>query len=422
MKTATYGAFSDKIHRAGVSSRIPLNGTFEMTHRCPLTCAHCLNNLPMSDTSARDRELTRDEHFRLLDELAEAGCLWLLYTGGEIFARRDFLDIYTRARQNGFLITLFTNGTMITPRVADHLAEWKPWAIEITLYGHTRETYERLTGIPGSFDKCRRGIDLLLERGLPLALKTVAVSINQHEIFDMQRFAADLGVDFKFDASMNPRIDCSHAPLSVRLTPEEVVGLDLRDSKRMNEWGLFAEKNFKPANPPERQDELYYCGGGIDSFSIDPYGHMSICIISQQDKFDLRAGSFREGWEQFLHAVRRKKITRPTKCTDCELKTMCSMCPAVGELENGDPEKPVDFLCRVAHLRAYAFGLPFGAHGECEYCEGGAGYDEMMEATARLKKLTPGSRPPLAHRVLPMVQQTQAGGCSSGGCTSCSGH
>ena len=37
MKTATYGAFSDKIHRAGVSSRIPLNGTFEMTHRCPLT-------------------------------------------------------------------------------------------------------------------------------------------------------------------------------------------------------------------------------------------------------------------------------------------------------------------------------------------------------------------------------------------------
>ena len=250
VKTATYGAFSDQIHRAAVSRNLPLDGTFEMTHRCPLTCAHCYNNLPMGDTAARDRELTRDEHYRLLDELVEAGGMWLLYTGGEIFARRDFLDIYTRARQNGFLITLFTNGNLVTARVADHLAAYRPFAIEITLYGRTRETYERLTGIPGSFDKCMRGIDVLLERGLPLALKTVAVSINKHEVWDMQRFADDLGVEFKFDTAMNPRIDCSQSPLAVRLSPEDVVAFDLEDPKRMNEWEIFAEKNFKPANPP----------------------------------------------------------------------------------------------------------------------------------------------------------------------------
>ena len=50
---------------------------------------------------------------------------------------------------------------------------------------------------------------------------------------------------------------------------------------------------------------------------------------------------------------------------------MCGMCPANGELENGDPEAPVDFLCRVAHLRAHAFGLAVAPHGECEYREGG---------------------------------------------------
>jgi hypothetical protein len=101
---------------------------------------------------------------------------------------------------------------------------------------------------------------------------------------------------------------------------------------------------------------------------------------------------------------------------------MCNMCPALAELENGDPEAPVDFLCRVAHLRAYAYGLPFARHGECEYCEGGTGYAEMMEGAARLKRLTPGVRQPMRRRMLPIVQQAQAGGCSSGGCTSCSGH
>jgi len=422
MRTETYGAFSAQLHGAAVPFQLPLNGTIEVTHRCPLTCAHCYNNLPMGDSTARKRELTREEHYRIVDELADAGGFWLLYTGGEIFARRDFLDIYTHAKRRGFLTTLFTNGTLITPRVADYLAEWRPFAIEITLYGRTRETYEGLTGIPGSFDKCMRGIDLLLERGLPLALKTVAVSLNVHEVQDIKRFAEDLGVQFKFDSMMNPRIDCSQSPLAVRLTPEEIVALDMQDEKRMNEWGIFAQKYFKPANPPESHDELYHCGGGVSSFAIDPYGGMSICVLSQKDKFDLRTGSLVDAWEGFLRGVRQKKITRPTKCIDCELKTMCGMCPANGELENDDPEAPVDFLCRVAHLRAYAFGLPFGGHGECEYCEGGVGYEEMMLAVARVKAMTPGVTLPTARHPLPMLQQPAAVGCSSGGCQSCAVH
>lgn len=420
MNTDTYGAFSDRLHRAALPLQLPLNGTVELTHRCPLTCSHCYNNLPMRDADARRRELTRDEHFRILDELADAGCFWVLYTGGEIFARPDFLEIYTRAKQRGFLLTLFTNGTLITPRVADYLAEWRPWGIEITLYGRTPETYERLTGIPGSFAKCMRGIDLLLERGLPLSLKTVAVSINVHEVWDIQRFAEDLGVEFKFDSMMNPRIDCSQSPLAVRLTPEEIVAFDIQDSKRVNEWAIYAEKYFRPANPPERHDELYHCGGGISSFAIDPYGGMSICTLSQRDKFDLRTGSVREAWEGFLRGVRAKKIARPTKCTDCELKSMCGMCPANGELENGDPEAPVDFLCRVAHLRAVAFDLPFGRHGDCEYCEGGVGHEEIVRSAARLKQLTPGVRQPLTRRVLPLLDQSS--GCATGGCSSCSCH
>jgi MoaA/NifB/PqqE/SkfB family radical SAM enzyme len=108
----------------------------------------------MDDRQARRTELSYEEHCRILDEIADAGCLWLLYSGGEIFARGDFLEIYTYAKKKGLLITLFTNGTMITPKIADYLLEWRPFSIEVTLYGHTKGTYERLTGIPGSYEKC----------------------------------------------------------------------------------------------------------------------------------------------------------------------------------------------------------------------------------------------------------------------------
>ncbi len=220
MQTAAYSELTGFVHQKFQGKRAPLEVSIEVTRRCPLECLHCYNNLPLSDHAARSRELSFEEHCRLLDELVDAGCLWLLYTGGEIFARRDFLEIYTEAKKRGFLITLFTNGTMINERIADYLAEYRPFAIEITLYGATRETYEALTQVPGSYDRCMRGIRLLLERNLPLKLKTVPTTVNRHEIFEMKRLAEEeFGVEFKFDSAINPRIDCSQSPLAVRLTP-----------------------------------------------------------------------------------------------------------------------------------------------------------------------------------------------------------
>ncbi|MFZ0438218.1 MAG: radical SAM protein, partial [Candidatus Sulfotelmatobacter sp.] len=228
MDQLSYGAFSADLHQRQSGQRAPMQVSIEVTRRCPLECQHCYNNLPMGDQDARSREMTTEEHFKMLDELVDMGCFWLLYTGGEIFARKDFLEIYTYAKKKGFLITLFTNGTLINEKIADYLVEWPPFSIEITLYGRTRETYEALTQIPGSYDRCLRGIKLLRERGLPLKLKTVATSINKHEVTAMRQFAEEeLGVEFKFDGQVNPRIDCSQSPLAVRLTPEEVVALDM---------------------------------------------------------------------------------------------------------------------------------------------------------------------------------------------------
>jgi radical SAM protein with 4Fe4S-binding SPASM domain len=420
IQTQSYGDFSLALHERLLRERVALEGTIELTRRCPLACAHCYNNLPMDDRQARRTELSYEEHCRILDEIADAGCLWLLYSGGEIFARGDFLEIYTYAKKKGLLITLFTNGTMITPKIADYLLEWRPFSIEVTLYGHTKGTYERLTGIPGSYEKCMRGIRLLKERNLPLKLKSVAVSINKHEIWDMQRFAEEgLGLEFKFDAMMNPRIDCSQSPLAVRLQPREIVDFDLQEPRRMQEWKKFAERFNGPIHSPEHSDDIYHCGGGVNGFAIDPEGKMSICVLSHADTYDLRNGSFREGWGEFLLKVRSKKATLMTKCVKCEIKALCGMCPANGELENGHAEKPVDFLCHVAHLRARVLEIEVPRHGQCEYCEGGARHQELTESADALRNRDTRKLRSYDNekRALPVIGQ--GGGCPPGGCSSC---
>ena len=421
MEARTYGEFSHSVHGHYSGQRAPLSVSIEVTRRCPLDCLHCYNNLAIADQEARSRELNKEEHFRLLDDLADLGCLWLLYTGGEIFARKDFLEIYTYAKQKGFLITLFTNGTLITERVADYLQRWPPFAIEITLYGRTKETYEALTGIEGSYERCLRGVVLLRDRGLPLKLKTVPTTVNKHEVVAMKDFAEqELHLDFQFDSLINPRIDCSQSPLAVRLSPEEVVLLDLHWPKLAAEHREAAQRDLKLFSASGQNDTVYSCGGGINSFALDPYGHMSICVLSHQDTYDIRSGSVKEGWELFLRKVRARERRRISKCVKCRIRSLCSMCPANGELENGDAESPVDFLCEVAHLRAMALGLDVPGHGECDFCSGGRHYDSVKESARRIASKEINVSEWTSPKVLlPILNNSSVP--SYGGCDGCGG-
>lgn len=385
MEILDYSAWSSGVRRRAAGLRVPLGGTLELTRRCNNRCRHCYNNLPAGDPAALAAEMGTAEVCRLLEEFAEAGCVWLLLTGGEILLRPDFLEIYDRAKEKGFLLTLFTNATRVTAELADHLVGRPPFSIEVTLYGATRATYEAVTGVPGSFGRCLRGIARLKDRGLPLKLKSTLLTVNRHEVWEMKRFAEeDLGLSFRFDAQLNARCDCSQTPLLVRLTPEEVVALDLADPEREAALRELAGRGVPSDGHAGGRRTLYVCGGGAHSFAVDPYGRMRLCALSPGEGYDLRRGGFRDGWEHFLARQRAQQIDPGSKCARCTLNGLCGMCPANGELECGDPRQPVDFLCRVAHLRAYALGIDVAPHGECDYCRGGAKFAEIMGAAGRM--------------------------------------
>jgi radical SAM protein with 4Fe4S-binding SPASM domain len=258
---------------------------------------------------------------------------------------------------------------------------------------------------------------------LPLKLKTVATSINKHEISAMRQFAEEeLGVEFKFDGQINPRIDCSQSPLAVRLTPEEVVALDMSAPKGMSEYRRLAKRDLE--NPPNlsKDDTVYFCGGGVGGFALNAYGEMGICVISQQDTFSIREAGLQKVWEGSLAELRNRKRTRVTKCVECRIQSLCGMCPANGEMENGDKESPVDFLCHVAHLRAAVIGVEVPAHGECDFCAGGSEREAVMESARRIstKEIDVESWVgPQQQQLLPILNNPSV---AAAGCGSCGTH
>jgi radical SAM protein with 4Fe4S-binding SPASM domain len=342
--------------------RLPLEGSLETTFRCNLNCVHCYVNQPVDSAAARARELPTARLLTLIDEIAGAGCLGLLLTGGEVLVRADFRDLYPHAIRRGLLVTVFSNGTLVDDRVADLFDEYRPERVEISLYGMSRETSERITRVPGSHAATLRGIRRLRDRGIPFRLKTMAMSWNRHEIAAMAEYAGELGVGFSCDGLLNPRIDCgADRTGALRLAPEEIVAVELKDPGRAGELRAFCQRFVRP-EAVEPSPDLYTCGAAQTSFALDPYGYLHPCLLSRRAGVDLCEDSFAQGWSGPLARFRRQLRRRPSPCRACSLISLCGSCPAAAELVHGDPEGLVVEFCRVTHLRAHVVMGDAGGH------------------------------------------------------------
>jgi radical SAM protein with 4Fe4S-binding SPASM domain len=287
--------------------RLAYFGSLEMTPYCNLQCRHCY--VTGCKQKQEGQLLTTSECYHLIDDITAEGCIWLLLTGGEPLIRNDFLDIYAYVKKKGIFTFVFTNGTLITPEIARYFHKLPPALVEISIYGATKTTYESITQIPGSFERCLRGIELLLGEGIKLKLKTILMTLNKHEYWEMKRLAKTYGVEFRMDPLINPALDT-----------------------------------------------IYTCGAGVGSFHINSFGRLLSCTLVPQPSYDLRKGSFSEGWHHFMTDIRARKLSQPSPCRSCGFRLICHICAGWAQLEHGTlEEQPVDFLCQVARLRTAAF-------------------------------------------------------------------
>jgi radical SAM protein with 4Fe4S-binding SPASM domain len=351
MKTVTLEDFSGKIHSSLNGKRMPLDVSLELTYRCNNGCVHCFCNLPSHDPKALQNELKTAEIKGILDELSGMGTLWLLLTGGEPLLRQDFEEIYIYAKKKGFVITIFTNGTLIDKEIVNTFKHYPPFAVEVTLYGATKETYEKVTRSAGSYQKCIEGIRHLLGAELNVKLKTMAITSNRHEIGAMDRMAEEFGCEFRFDPMIQKRIDCNNYshPERYRLSPEEVVGLDLQFPYRMAAFKDFCNKFM---GKPSKTEYLYQCGAGRASMHINPYGIAMGCMMMIGDGFSIKEHRLNWIWEEGIKSVitRKKDFTLP--CDDCSLINLCGQCPGWSIGEHGDVRKELQFLCETAKKRS----------------------------------------------------------------------
>jgi MoaA/NifB/PqqE/SkfB family radical SAM enzyme len=350
-----YGPRATSLFGRAQREHLPLVGGIELTHRCNLQCTHCYVNLQANDREAQRREMSTAEVCRLLDEIVDAGTMYLTLTGGEPLLRSDFPEIYRHAHARGLILTVYTNATLISDRLVELFVDAPPLGgLEITQYGATEETYDRVADAgAGQHRRFLRGVERLLEARVPIALKTMVMRSNAHELPDMRRFAKERGLRFRFDAIISPRIDGGLGPLKERLSPEDVARAEITEEVRDRE---FAEYCRLEANIDLRDDSLYQCGAGLASFTIDPYGFLHPCELSRTLGWNAVKHGFLRGWQEAIPTLRAKKRTASDDegCGTCATAGGCSNCVGMAELEQRDFAGGNPYLCQVTDARYHA--------------------------------------------------------------------
>ena len=346
--------------------RVPFSFELEVTARCNNDCRHCYINLPAGDRVAKDKELSLEEIKEIVDEAVSLGALWCLITGGEPLLREDFSSVYLYIKKKGLLVSVFTNATLMREEHVRLFQKYPPRELEVTVYGVTQETYERVTRRAGSYAAFMRGLALLLESGIKVRLKAMTLRSNLHEMPEIARFCRERTRDyFRLDPFLHLRYDGDQKRneeiMSERLSPEEIAALERSDPERLEALQkscgrlIASDSSFPDCN------HLFHCGAGNDSFSLSYNGLLRLCSSLWQPDcvYNLKRGNLKEAWQTFIPQVREMRSNKKeflSKCLGCSIVNLCMWCPAHAQLETGAMDTPVDYFCRVAHARTEFFG------------------------------------------------------------------
>ena len=340
---------------------LPLSGTFELTPCCNMACKMCYVRKTKAEQEAISPLRTTEEWIQLGEQAKQAGMLYLLITGGEPFLYPGIREVLTRLHYMGLIISINTNGTLIDAQTIEWLKECPPSKFNITLYGASDETYERLCGNPKGFTQATQAIRLLKEAGFSVKINCSVTPHNVNDLEGIFAFAREEELVIQATSYMFPpvRRDVTMTGTNERFTPEEAAYQAARITALTNGHQSFLERMEKHA-PLSLPDELeedcpqleaegdkIRCRAGKCSFWITWEGNILPCGIFPSTGADnVFALGFERAWENVRE--RASEIRLPAKCKACELRDQCKACAAMVITESGDFHTVPEYRCRMS--------------------------------------------------------------------------
>lgn len=344
------------------SNKIPLNGSLELLPLCNMNCDMCYVRLSREEMERQGRLRSVEEWLSIAEQMKKAGTLFLLLTGGEPLLYPDFKILYLKLLEMGMILTINTNGTLITEEYASFFGKHKPRRINITLYGADEQAYANLCHYPGGFEKVLNAIKHLQKNGVDVKISSSLTKTNQPEMTLIIELGSNLNIPVRVDTYMLPAVRERHQPFNLqsRSTPADAAQIRIQCLEK--EMGDELFNQYRSAVLTEIRNSLdqnlytdhVSCYAGNCSFTINWQGEMRPCVVMSEPSVSVFEIGFEKAWNYIVEETSKIKLN--SKCKSCNLRTLCRTCAACVKLETGSYNDLPTYMCEYT-AKSYEFLL-----------------------------------------------------------------
>ena len=312
--------------------------SWNVTQRCNLYCKHCYRESSPDDKTIN--ELTTQEGKKLLSDMKKANLGVIVFSGGEPLLRADIFELIEHACSLGIMPLMGSNGTLITPEIAEKLKKSGLNAIAISIDSMNEEVHDEFRGEKGALKSAIAGIKNSIDAGLRVQVNTTISRYNLDDIDEVMEYANKIGalsshMLFLVDVGRGKNID--------------VTQLDKTEYK--NTINKIIEKDLdikiKPTCAPQYKVEAMFkdiqtvgargCIAGISYCSILPNGDVHICPYTPVKVDSIRERDFDDIWENNEIFLKLRDYAQyKCKCGSCSYIGICGGCRARAFSTTGD--------------------------------------------------------------------------------------
>ncbi len=260
---------------------------WEITLKCNLACSHCGSRAG----DARVDELSTEEAFDLIHQMADLGIKEVTLIGGEAFLRKDWLDLAQEITRVGMRPTMTTGGFGISLRTAERMKEAGIRTVSVSVDG-LADVHDKLRGRKGSWEQCFKTMSYLKEVGIPFGANTQLNRLSAPQfplIYDHLREAGAKIWQIQLTVPMGHAADASE----ILMQPWELLdlfpmlayisktayaeGLVIQPGNNIGYYGPY-ERAMRGVKFKDNQNVFYTgCNAGLATIGIEADGTIKAC-------------------------------------------------------------------------------------------------------------------------------------------------
>lgn len=307
----------ERIYTTAHDARVPISLSIELLTKCNEHCLHCYIPEHLSDG------LSTQQVKNILHQFRELGGLNVTITGGEIFLRKDLMEIIQEARRLYLRVFLLTNASLITDSIAAKLRELNIAEISVSVYSMNPSEHDQITCQEGSLSKTLAGIASAKKYQIPVIVKTPLMEINKYAYREVRKYCIKNGFNFATSAVIFSKSNGDPSPKKLCISNADLPSI-LRD--------------IAPFQPIKNFDTFQEaCGRLRYMLSVDASGNIYPCNSFYYKIGNIKNMTLSDAWnDSRLISIQNIRKDELEECTQCSLVKKCHRCPGLAYLEDGD--------------------------------------------------------------------------------------